>query len=184
MGQGLDERVCVGGARRVHELGARGVGIAETQVVLDGAVKQISVLVHDRELSAKRGEAELTHVAAPHQDPTFVGFVKPQQQAHDRRLAAARRSDDPDPLALLGAEAQPVVGGAAATGIGEDHVLEFHRGRKRHGARVRGLGVADCRLRIEDLGHAHRRRLAEHSFVQDHAENREAAGRPRSPASG
>ncbi len=48
-----DEFVRVGVARRLFEIGLGRVGLAETQIFLDRAVKQVRVLVHDRDLAAQ-----------------------------------------------------------------------------------------------------------------------------------
>ena len=53
-----DELVRVGVARRRFELGLRRVGLAEPQILLDRAVEQIGVLVHDRDQPAQRLRVE------------------------------------------------------------------------------------------------------------------------------
>ena len=79
-------------------------------------------------ICAKRQRAQV--VAAERIAPA-VGIVEAQQQAHDRRLAAARRTDQAEALAGRDAEGQPVMHGAARAGIGEAHILEGDGRRQR-----------------------------------------------------
>ena len=79
--------MCVGGTGgRLHLLKG-GVGLAQAQVVLDGAVKKIGILVQDGEISANIVEAQLSQIAATETDTSLLGIVKAKQKAHDRGLA-------------------------------------------------------------------------------------------------
>ena len=53
----------IGVARRGFELLAVGVGLAEPQILLDRAVEQIGVLVHDRDHSARHLGIERPQIA-------------------------------------------------------------------------------------------------------------------------
>lgn len=103
--QAKDEVVDIGGAGSGFELRLRRAGFAEANVLLDRAVKQEGVLVHHRDHGADLLEGKLAQVVTAQFDRTLIGIVEAQQQAHDRRLAATRRTDETDALAGFGAEA-------------------------------------------------------------------------------
>ncbi len=77
----------------------------------------------------------------------MVGVVEAQQKPHDRRLAAARRTDQPQPLAGLGAEGKGFVAPCAAC-----------RDRRTARSRTRLVGARPCRA----CGAWRRRRPAGH----------------------
>ena len=147
----------------------RGVGPAQPDVLLDRAVEQEGVLVHHRDQRADLGERQGAQIVAAQQDAAAVGIVEAQQQAHDRRLAAARRPDQPQPLARLGAEGEPVMHGAPRAGIGEAHVLERDGGRQRlvEAGRRR---IGDVGLVVQDAVDALRGREADHALMQHGAQ--------------
>ena len=151
------------------QLLVRGVGPAQPDVLLDRAVEQEGVLVHHRDQRADLGKRQGAEIMAAQQDAAAVGIVEAQQQAHDRRLAAARRPDQPQPFARLGAEGEPVMHGAARAGIGEAHVLEFDGGRQRlvEAGRRR---IGDAGLVVQDAVDALRGREADHALMQHGAQ--------------
>ena len=79
--------------------GARGVGLAQADVVLDGAVEEVGVLVHHRDAAADLVEGQRAEIVAAERARAALRVVEAQQQAHDRRLARAARSDDAHALA-------------------------------------------------------------------------------------
>ncbi len=62
--QAPDEVVDVGRARRLDQLLVRGVGPAEANVLLDGAVEQEGVLVHHRDQRADLGKRQGAEIMA------------------------------------------------------------------------------------------------------------------------
>ena len=104
---------------------------------------------------------------------TIVGIVETQQQPHDRRLAAARGSDQPQTLAGLGAEGEAVVHGAAklvrGAGVGEAHILEGD-GRRQRLVERGGARIGHARLVVEDAVDALCGGEADHALVQHGAQ--------------
>ena len=129
-----DEVVRVGGARRGLDFFPVGIGLAEPQILLDRAVKQIGVLVHDGDHAAQRLGVERLQIVAADPHGAALRVEEPQQQARDRGFAGAARADDADLLAGGDGEGEPVMGRAAPAGIGEIDVLE------RDGREQRQLG--------------------------------------------
>jgi hypothetical protein len=146
-GQGHDEVVGIGGARRGLQLRLAGLGLAEAQVLFHRAVEQVCVLVDDRQLAADLREAEGLQVVAAQQDPALVGIVKPEQQTHDRGLAGAALADHADALTRSHGEAQALVRRAAPAGIGKTDVLESQGGGQRSLRVLAGIG--DRRLAVK-----------------------------------
>ena len=109
-----DEFVRVGVARRCFELVLGRVGLAEAQILLDRAVEQIGVLVHDGDLAAQRLGIERAQIMAADPDRPGLRIEQAQQQPRDRRFARAARADDADLLAGGDRERQPVMRRAAA----------------------------------------------------------------------
>ncbi|MFO1080005.1 MAG: hypothetical protein U1E23_05175 [Reyranellaceae bacterium] len=163
--QAFDEVVDVGRARRRHEIVVTGVGAPEPDVVLDRAVEQERVLVDHGDQRADLRERQGAQVVAAQPHAALVGIVEAQQQAHDRRLAAARRPDQAQPLAGGGAEGEAVVHRAARAGIGEADRLELDGRGQWRGERLR-CGIGDQRPVVEDAVQALRRRQADHALVQ------------------
>ena len=167
--QALDEVVNVGGPGRVLHLLARGARPAEADILLDRAVEQERVLVHDRDQRADLRKGQRAQIVAAQQDAALIGIVEAQQQAHDRRLAAARGADEAQPLASGRREVQPLVHGAARAGIGEAHVLEGNGGRQQ--PIETGRRRVDHRRRVvEDAVDALRGGEADHALVQHRAQ--------------
>ncbi len=144
----------------------RGVRPAEPDVLLDGAVEQEGVLVHHRDQRPDLGEGQRAQVVAAQQDAAVVGIVEAQQQAHDRRLAAARRADQAQPLTRLGAEGEAVMHGAPRAGIGKAHVLELDGRRQRLVEPRRLSRRRQLRLVVEDAIDALRGGEPDHALVQ------------------
>ena len=106
----------VRGLRRGLDVALGGVGIAEADVLLDRAVEQEGVLVDHRDHRADLREGERAEIVAADPDRAGVGIVEPQQQPHDRGLAAAGGADDADALAGADAEIEPVMHGRRVPG--------------------------------------------------------------------
>src|SRR5271157_736623 len=85
----LDEVVRIRHARRKHDfVRARGRG-PECNVVVHADGEQRAVLHHDADLGAKRLQGVVADIPPVNQDPSVRGIVETQQQARQRRLAAA-----------------------------------------------------------------------------------------------
>ena len=161
----------IGVARRRFDLVARGVGLAEPQVLFDGAVEQVSVLVDNRDHSAERFGIERLDVVTADLDRAALRVEEAQQQPRNRGLAGAARPDDADLLAGGDSEGQPVMGGAAPAGIGEPDILE-RDGRKERPANRR---LARRLLGNQGFGGEQRidaggGRLPEHPLMQHRAQ--------------
>ncbi len=111
-------------ARRLLELGLAGVRLAEPQVLLDRAVEQVGVLVHDRDLRAHLFGVERPDVPAADPHGPGLRVEQPQQETRDRGFAGTARADDADLLAGGDREGQPVMRRLPPAGIGEMDVLE------------------------------------------------------------
>ena len=146
-----------------------GVGPAHADVGLDRAVEQEGVLVDDRDHAADLLERQLAQVVAAEADRALDRIVEAQQQAHDRRLAAARRADHADALARRHREAETVMHQARGAGIAEAHAFEREARRERLRQRRRRR-VLDQRPAVENLVEALRRRHADHALVQHRAQ--------------
>ena len=149
------------------QLFARRVRLAQAQIVLDRAVKQVGVLVdrgNPRAQVVARHVAKI-HAVDPHGAPQ--GIVEAQQKARDRRLSGARTSDDRDPLAPGHRKRETRVHRFPLTRIGEADIVEFERGtvgRVRRRARTGRL-----RHRRPGFENAHDRlgrRLAHHAGIE------------------
>ena len=166
-----DELVRIGVARRRLDLVARGVGLAETQILFDGAVEQVGVLVDDGDHPAERFGIERLDVVPADLDRAALRVEEAQQQPRNRRLPGAARPDDADLFAGGDGEGQPVMGGAAPARIGEPDVLEGN-GREEQPAdrwlarRLLGNQGFGGEQRID----AGRGRLPEHPLMQHRAQ--------------
>ena len=96
LGQPADEAV------RVHRLTGgdhllfRAVRSAHAQIFADGRVFEPRLLQHHAVIFPKRRARHFAHVLAVHADAAAVHVVKAHQKVDDRRLAAARGTDDGD----------------------------------------------------------------------------------------
>ncbi len=118
----------VGVARRSFQFLAVGVGLAEPQVLFDGAVEQIGVLMNDGDHPAHRLGIERLQIAPADQNFASLRVEQAQQQARDRGFSRSARADDADLLARGDGKGEPVMGGAAAAGIGEMNIFKSDRG--------------------------------------------------------
>ncbi len=164
--QHRDELVRIGVARRRLDLVAGGVGLAEPQVVFDGAVEQVGVLVDNRDHPAERFGIERFDVMTADPDGAALRVEEAQQQPRNRGLAGAARPDDADLLAGGDGEGQPVMRGAAPAGIGEPDILESD-GRKQRPAdrRLAGRLVGNQGFSGEQRIDAGGCRLPEHPLM-------------------
>ena len=76
LGKALDEVAGVGGAHRGVDLLGRRVGLAEAQILLDRAVKQVGVLADHGEPASQVVEAERANVVAADADAPLLGVVE------------------------------------------------------------------------------------------------------------
>ena len=126
VGQRVDELMGVRGARGGDQVGFRGVGAAEAQVVLDRAMEQVGVLRHHRDHASHGVGVQAAQILATDLDGAGLWVVQAQQQTDNRGLARTAGADDADPLAGVDAEGKALVRRTPTAGIGEGHV---HRRR-------------------------------------------------------
>src|SRR5699024_10562722 len=100
-----DEPFGIGDPCRVHDLFARGFGIAEPDVVLDGVVEEYRILRHDAHLFAQLMHVVLQDVAPVDTDFARRYVVKARYKVRNGRFAAAGRTDERHRLAFLHREA-------------------------------------------------------------------------------
>ena len=159
----------VRGPGRRLDLALRRVGIAEADVLLDGAMEEEGVLVHHRDHRADLREGERPEIVTAEPDSARLRIVESEQQPHDRGFPAAGAADDADALAGVDLEVEPVVHATARTGVAEPHGIEGDTGDERPCERRRGR-VRHHRSTVENLIDALGRRHADHSLVQDGTE--------------
>ena len=94
--QTLDEVVRVGRLRSLDDLVHGGVELAVADVLLDRPREEQWLLEDDADLLAERGELDLAQVAAVEQHAARFRVVEAGDQADERRLAGAGRTDDRD----------------------------------------------------------------------------------------
>ena len=104
--QGVDKEIDVRAARGLEHLLARGVPLAIGNVVIDRPGEQPGILQHHAEARAKGCPVHGPRIHAVDRDRAGIHIVKPHEQVHDRRLAAARRTDDGDLLSRRHVDAQ------------------------------------------------------------------------------
>ncbi len=92
----------------------------------------------DGDHPAQRVGVERLQVVAADPHRSALRVEEAQQQARDRGFARAAGADDADLLAGGNGEGELVMGGAAATGIGEIDILEVN-GREERAARPRQI---------------------------------------------
>ncbi len=137
---------------RLGDALALGPGIAVGDVVLDRGGKEEGVLLDQADGAAQRRHRDVTHILAVDRDQATADVVVARDQMRDGRLAAARRTNDPERPAGLHLEADVMEGRQRPSfaGIGEIDVLEAEPGVGHHqvaGARP----VGDVRLAVEHL---------------------------------
>ena len=165
-----DELVGVRGARRRLELLPGGVGPAETQVVLDRAVKEVRLLVHHRDVTVDIVGAEPAQVVPADPHDALVGVVEPQQQPDDGGFPRSALPHEPDPLPGFDPERELPVRGAPPAGVRERHVLELHLRRERAVERDRRRRRLDLRPRIEHREDVVRGSASHHPGVEQRAQ--------------
>src|SRR5262249_46304393 len=104
-----DEVLRIGGSRRRLYFRVARLGLAEPEILFDGAVEEISVLLHHGDEGADLLRIERAQIAPVDADGAGLRVIKPQQQARDRGFAGAARPDDADSLARGDAEAEAVM---------------------------------------------------------------------------
>jgi hypothetical protein len=104
--------VRVRGFGRFDDGGAAGVGPAVGDVIRDRTGEQDRLLQHHRDLLAQAAGLDPADVSPVDPDRPVRHVVEPEQQVHQRRLAAAAVADDPDQLARLNGEGD----------VGEDRI--------------------------------------------------------------
>ena len=168
--QPRDELVGVRGARRGLDLLAGGVGPAEPQVLLHGAVKEVGVLVHHRDVAVDVVRPERSQVVSADPNRALVGVVEAKEQPHDGGLPRPALPHEPDPLPRLDPEREPAVRGAASAGVGERHVVELHHRRERAVELDRRRRRLHLRVRVQHREDVVRGGAAHHAVVQQRAE--------------
>jgi len=175
-----DEFMRVGVARRLFQLGRGRIRLAEPQILLDRAMEQVGVLVHDGDQAAQRLGIECADVLPAHPHRPGLRIEQAQQQARDRGFPGAARADDADLLAGRDGEGEPVMRCLPPPGIGEMHVFESDRRHSdnslyRIGGADWGEGASKRRWLHERLGgeqrvNPSRGRLSDHALMQHAAE--------------
>ena len=127
-------------------------GVAVGDVVLERGGEQEAVLLDQADRPAQRRQGDVAYVLAVDGDPAGADVVVARDQMRDRRLAAARGTDDAERAAGAHLEADVVQRRQLAplAGIGEGDVLEAEHGVGHD--EVAGAGpVGDVRLAVEHL---------------------------------
>ena len=125
LGQAADEVVGIGqGGGRLH-LFIRGIQIAVTDVLPDGAGEEVGVLQHDAQAAPQVRLADVVDGDAVVTDLAVGNVVEPVDQVGDGGLAGAGGTHEGQLLAGLGKEADVVEDGLALL-IGEVHMVEPH----------------------------------------------------------
>ena len=131
-----DELVGVGELRGRQDLLLGRMVAAVGDVLSHRAAKEHSLLQHEADVAADTSHRVLADVAAVDPDATRSRIVEAWNQADDRRLAAAGRSDHADELAARDREAD-VTQHADLRLVGERDVLERQPRRRTGPARAR-----------------------------------------------
>ena len=122
-GQPIDEPVGSHGRGCAPDVGVPEPRLTEADVRRDAAREEVDVLQHEAEERPHVLERELADVGPVHEDASAADVVEPHQQVDDRRLAGARRPDDPE--APPGSTSKRDVTQHVVLGvIGEPHVVE------------------------------------------------------------
>ena len=128
--QGHDELVGVGIARRRLDFFPLGIGLAEPQIILDGAVEQIGVLVDDGDHPPECLEVERLQIVAADPYRPALRVEEAQQQARDRGFAGAAGTDNADFFAGGDGKRETVMGSTPPAGISKIDVLKRDRWKK------------------------------------------------------
>src|SRR5262249_20112014 len=124
VGQGADEVVQMRRRSGMDKVRIAGVRARIAQVGGDRSVEQEGVLEHHAQLAGQRGAGDLAQVGAVEQDPAVLRVVKAGDQAGDRGLARAGRTNEGSELARLDGDRQVRHGGPGSTRIGEGDLVE------------------------------------------------------------
>ena len=89
----------IGGAAGFLEFLQRCAWFADTQIVGDGAVKQVGVLVYDADQAADLPETQVAQIASPDPHRATGRVIEAKKQADNGRLAGAAGPDKRDSLA-------------------------------------------------------------------------------------
>ena len=122
LGQARDEVVDVGLAGRVLDLGVARAGAAVGDVVAQGAVEQVDVLLHQADGAAQALLRHVTHVLAVDADGAARHVVEARQQRASGGLAATRGTNQRDGLAGTDGEVHMVDHGALRGGAALAHL--------------------------------------------------------------
>ena len=150
--QRAHELVDVGLLGRGDDLVERGVGAAVGDVLADGAVEQVHVLLHQADAAPQARAGHVAHVDAVDAHRPRAHVVEARDERAGRRLAAARGAHERHGRAGLDAQRQ-VVDDVGCAVVAEAHVVEVDGARAD--LQVRGAGlVLDVGLGVEDLAEA------------------------------
>src|SRR5208283_3214606 len=100
--------------QRDVDLGRRGVGLADAQILLDRAGEQHRLLKNDADVAAKRLELDVADVAPVDGHPAFDRIENAMQKPERRRLPRARGANERDCFAGGGRKAHGSHGHALA----------------------------------------------------------------------
>src|SRR5258706_7495878 len=101
----------------------RSAWLAVGDVVEDGVVEEDGVLRDDADRLAQARLRDIAQVLAVDADGARIDVVEAEQEARDRRLAAARRSDDGDGAAGRDGEGDALEDRPPLV-VAEAHILE------------------------------------------------------------
>ena len=119
-----DVVVDVGAFRGFDDLLLRRVQPSIEDVVANGRVEEIDVLLHDADVPPQRFHRDVADVHAVQQDAAFLDLIEMRDQMADGRLAAAGRADQSEGLAGLDLHVD-VLQDVMLAVVGERHVVEF-----------------------------------------------------------
>ena len=148
--------------RAASSISDGGAGLAVGDVLADGAVKEVHVLLHKADGAAQRGLRHLADVLPVDGDGAARHVVEARQQAAGRRLAAAGGANEGEGLAGTDAKAQVVDHGTLArlavlgkldVVVGEADIVVLDGAGAGHEIRGAG-GIVHVGHGSQDLVHA------------------------------
>ena len=138
--QARDEAVGMGGLRRGLDLGLRGLGPGQRDVLAHRAGLEPGVLQDHAEILPEAVARDTAHIVPVDGDRAAVHVVKAHEQIDERRLAAARRADDGDALAGADIEVH-ILEQRRLRHVAERHMLQRDAARHvRERFRIRRVG--------------------------------------------
>ncbi len=150
VGQGGDELVGLGGARRRLDLVLGGVRPAEGDVLADGAPEQHGLLKHDTDVGPQALQAYIAHIGAVDAHRSGRDVVEAGDQVEHRRLAGPGRAQQGDGLPRFGHETDVVEHHGLLAHVAEADVVELHPALDAF--QIAGAGpVLDLDLGVDDL---------------------------------